>query len=171
MNHSTCQNFHVTLIFPKPEVSHKNVNIDVFALDMAMKLNYWVQITPLTNFAPQKDPKPNRKCTKKLEKQIHFLIKKTLAAVMPLSPHNYVKIDSKLFISVNVSKYIPSQSSNPQKCILPKPEVSQKCKNGVSGLKWFPHSVNVFKLTTTVVLPPKRAFNQIGSAPRKLKNT
>jgi len=53
--------------------------------------------------------------------------------MMPLSPHDYVMIDSKLILSVNVSKYISFVSSKPQKCVLPKPEVSYKCKNwGIS---------------------------------------
>ena len=41
-------------IFPKPEVSHKKVKIDVFALDIDFKLGLWVHITPLTDFAPKK---------------------------------------------------------------------------------------------------------------------
>ena len=36
-------------------------------------------------------------------------------------------------------------------------------------MKWLSNSVNLIKLTTTVVLPQKRAFNQTGSAPRKVK--
>ena len=40
--------------FPKPEVSHKKVKIDVFALDIDFKLGLWVHITPLTDFAPKK---------------------------------------------------------------------------------------------------------------------
>ena len=40
-------------IFPKPEVTHKKVKNYVFALDIALKLDYWVQITPLTDFAPK----------------------------------------------------------------------------------------------------------------------
>ena len=41
-------------IFPKPEVSHKKVKIDVFALDIDFKLGLWVHITPLTDFAHKK---------------------------------------------------------------------------------------------------------------------
>ena len=41
-------------IFPKPEVSHKKVKIDISALDIAFKLNNWVQITPLIVFATKK---------------------------------------------------------------------------------------------------------------------
>jgi len=44
-------------IFPKPEVSHKKVKIDVFALDIDFKLDLWLHITPLTNFAPKKKQK------------------------------------------------------------------------------------------------------------------
>ena len=40
-------------IFPKPEVSHKKVKIDIFTLDKAFKLGLWVHITPLTDFAPK----------------------------------------------------------------------------------------------------------------------
>ena len=40
-------------VFSKPEVSHKKVKIDVFALDIAFKLSLWVHITPLTDFAPK----------------------------------------------------------------------------------------------------------------------
>ena len=58
--------------FPKPEVSHKKVKIDVFALDIDFKLGLWVHITPLTDLAPKKIQKTNRKCTKKLEKHIAF---------------------------------------------------------------------------------------------------
>ena len=35
-------------------MNHKKVNIDVSALDIAFKLDYWVQITPLIDFAPKK---------------------------------------------------------------------------------------------------------------------
>jgi len=35
-------------------VNHKKVKIDVSALDIAFKLDYWVQITPLIDFAPKK---------------------------------------------------------------------------------------------------------------------
>ena len=41
-------------IFPKPEVSHKKVKFDVFALDIDFKLGLWVHITPLTDFASKK---------------------------------------------------------------------------------------------------------------------
>ena len=41
-------------IISKPEVSHKKVKIDVFALDIEFKLGLWVHITPLTDFAPRK---------------------------------------------------------------------------------------------------------------------
>ena len=41
-------------IFPKPEVSHKKVKFDVFALDIDFKLDLWVHITPLTDFASKK---------------------------------------------------------------------------------------------------------------------
>ena len=61
--------------FPKPEVSHKKVKIDVFALDIDFKLDLWLHITPLTNFAPKKQKQKYRKCTKKLEKHIDFFIK------------------------------------------------------------------------------------------------
>ena len=65
-------------IFPKPEVSHKKVKIDVFALDIDFKLDLWLHITPLTNFAPKKQNKKYRKCTKKLEKHIYFFLKNQL---------------------------------------------------------------------------------------------
>ena len=84
---------------------------------------------PLPILAPKRSQtKPEvRQDTRKTHR---FLEKTTtLAAIMPLSPHDYVQVDSKLFLSVNVSKYIPFVSSKPQKCILPKPEVSQSCKN------------------------------------------
>ena len=35
-------------------MNHKKVKIDVSALDIAFKLDYWVQITPLIDFAPKK---------------------------------------------------------------------------------------------------------------------
>ena len=40
--------------FPKPEVSHKKVKIELFALDIDFKLGLWVHITPLTDFATKK---------------------------------------------------------------------------------------------------------------------
>ena len=56
--------------FPKPEVGHKKVKIEVFDLDIAFKLDLWVQITPLADFATKQHPTLNRKCTKKAETQI-----------------------------------------------------------------------------------------------------
>ena len=46
-------------IFPKPEVSHKKVKIEVFALDIDFKLGLWVQITPLADFAPKNIKTPD----------------------------------------------------------------------------------------------------------------
>ena len=80
-------------------------------------------------FFPQKDPKQTGSA--QISLKTHTFIEKStpLAVMMPLETHGYVKIDRKLFLSVNVSKYIPFVISKPQKFILPKPEVSQKCKN------------------------------------------
>ena len=56
-------------------MTHKKVNIDVYALDIAFKLNYWVQITPITDFGLKRtETKPElrqetRKTDRFLEKQ------------------------------------------------------------------------------------------------------
>ena len=102
---------------------------------------------PSDRFCIQKDPKPNRKCTKKLEKHIFLFLNNSgrhdavIASWLRLDRLLYY---SKLFLSVNVSKYIQFESSNPKKCILPKPEVSQKCKNwGISFKMGFKFSKSV----------------------------
>ena len=63
--------------FPSPKIRFypnrklvKKVKIEVFDLDIAFKLDLWVQITPLADFASKKHPTLNRKCTKKVETQI-----------------------------------------------------------------------------------------------------
>jgi len=79
-------------IFPKPEVSHKKVKIEVFALDIDFKLGLWVQITPLADFAPKKIKKKQTGSAPRNSKNtyIYIFLKLTLAAMMPLSPHDYV---------------------------------------------------------------------------------
>jgi len=57
-------------ILPKPEVGNKKVKFEVFDLDIAFKLDLWVQITPLADFATKQHPTLNRKCTKKAKTQI-----------------------------------------------------------------------------------------------------
>ena len=59
-------------MFSKPEVNHKKVKIDVSALDIAFKLDYWVQITPLIDFAPKKILKPHQEVHKKTLKNTYI---------------------------------------------------------------------------------------------------
>ena len=66
-----------TDIFPKPEVSHKKVKIDVFALDIDFKLDLWIHITPLANFVPPpKKPKNKPEVHQETRKTHIFLLKK-----------------------------------------------------------------------------------------------
>ena len=64
-------------IFPKPEVTHKKVKNYVFALDIALKIDYCVQITPLTDFAPKKIQNQTRSAPRNA-KNTDFLKKQQL---------------------------------------------------------------------------------------------
>ena len=78
-------------ILCKPEVSHKKVKIDVFALDIDFKLGLLVHITPLTDFASKKIQNQTGSAPINSKKHIDFFKKNpTLVAMMPLSPHDYV---------------------------------------------------------------------------------
>ena len=60
-------------------MTHKKVKNYVFALDIALKLDYWVQITPLTDFAPKEIQNKTRSAPRNA-KNTHFLKKQQLCA-------------------------------------------------------------------------------------------